>query len=1399
MKRHYLIYTLWVGMAILSLPSCVREDMLHGGEFSEEENVIPGLETTISLNVNVPAMSVATRSDMETGTDSEINSLWVGIFSATSGECTYAGFVNAGSNGEGGDNLTAEMFHVWKGFEPGSSIKENVKSGVVFNKSNDDILKNGVIIGPAEGGVPGNIYADISDYDEMQISGTPNLICRMFLNCKDTLDNNSATTTVRCTLDVKGTLTVKLSELVPADNYIHLNSIKTQAYGWRGDAEITSIKLIKPAVQLSGEHGNETNFAKLENIKTKTGPSYIVAVGNPINNYGYLHEKDKQLSRTALSSLLPETTAKAVNSGFTWNTYQNLAIRQLDVNDIATPTGNLVMSGVYYGSQSGHGEKHNEDPTAAGWEEENYKPVVIPAPTSQNRTVEMTGAIHLRRLISQVKFHIQAVDYDGSDAYKSEARIVEVIPQGYRVVNVPYTSWLHERQSLDGNKKPIGSANSGDVIQLNNSSIFDYGSGPTALKPNYRSSVSYNGPQYITEHKKTENGQQVTDYYEFDFWMLENKRWALSDLKTYDQREKEYKIDGEKNGERLTLNSGVYTALCSDGIETMNNCASFVEIKCRIIYTEKGLDAINQGVSDDEKIQYRTADAVYTVHLGGIRENWNDFSHRRNHKYTYNVTIVDVDRIIVEANGADESRPGIEGVVTDVTTPPFELDAHYGVFNISLSNLQRTGGIQDGAIRNRFPFRIKVYNGNDEAFYIDQDNYEDYDELYWNWVEFRPTSGPDVLAAYKPYYLKNSDGTDMNERYKDENGNLTTFRLNEIADINTYPGWQRLPNPDDNTEQWYTVFVNEYVYEKSFNEEKNNWVNYVNKSPRMCWLNTYGISSKDEESTYIQSQYVIRQTSIQTFYDIPKGHDIETEPLDAIGIEWVNETFGFNLRWNNAPLEYNNHKIRNNNGRHNVWLYLTDGIDNAKEATSPWETYYDHEHRQKINGINKESFQYDAGLYRDLLEEEPYNVPSIKTYTASGVNARDINAEYTLQILNACMNRNRDNNGNGRIDLEELRWYVPASSEILDIVLGRNALDAPLMDYTNNYSLESPQEDKDLSQKHHGNTRFHYATSNNRVLWAEEGVTINPESDNNSDGWNLPPQQIRCARALGTDLSTDNTGDLSPAFTTNAESSTDGYPTKIYPTYYHSKNKRTMIISGALVPHQETSDLNRLYSNGFEFKKNLIQFVGSGNQVYEDGHWHGVANNGGQWFIRGWHWEKYQWHDPDYFYDTNVTNPLSCWLPLYRMPDEDVFIKQHDDVLQEANRRCQSEYGSGWRLPNMKEAALIKLVLENTGTYKSLRTYNSNASKDRPYEKETINGYEVGSFLTGTYREYGIDGDESRGRKTGYYTSIYYPEDPVEDDIDAENHLLGRIHCVSTGWKQHYYIRCVKDIDSDVD
>ena len=1326
----YIRLALFAAVAIVAIvvSSCIREDIL--GPDGLDGALESGAETNISLRVGVPEMDIATRADMAQGEDSRLNSLWVGIFSARTGRCTFASVMSLTQDTEELVDLTSDMFHMWSGVGADATVT-NANPGME-NNIGRSLNAGGVIFGTAGGSVPGSNYADVTGYSEIRFEGTRGMNVRVLLNRQEMGDSGNYEERL-VQLGADGTGVIDIS----AFSYVHINSIKVP---WDGSSNVTvtSIKLYKKSegVSLSKEHGNGTDYLILNDIKVAAGESYIVAVGNPEGNYGLLYGASEVRS-SRLTELLPASMEAANSSGFVWNTYKNLVYHRRSLDNVTdVPTGNLPMSGIYYDSRNTHPE-----PTAAGWEEANEQSVRIPLVTAGQR-VELPGAVHLRRLISQVKFNVQAADYTGTDPNKSGKRIVSVVLESYRIVNAPYSSWLHERRS------PADNANSGDIALLPS---VGYNDAKLPRRSNYRASATYRGNQYIT-------GSESTGY-KFDFWMLENKRRALSESPIgYDDREKEIKRDDGLN-QGTVNNTGIYTALCGDsGTETMNNMAAFVELRCKIEYTPAGIGSL-KGTEEYDDVDIRTADAVYTVHLGGIGNDWNDFTHRRNHKYTYNVKVMDVDRIIVEAKGEEENRPGIEGVVNDVTHPAFVLDAHYSVFNIQLSNKERTGG-SSSPYTNGFPFRIQVYDRYGNPIIIDQNNYKEFSstsgnipgndatvkpEYYWTWVEFRPTTGENVLADYKPYHKRNANGTFINEPGYIYGDNMT-FRLNDIADIQRYPGNGNNTNPDDETPRWYTVFVNEYTYETTTDETANRWVLYANRPDRICWLNSLNAISDDKESAYIRSKYTLVQKSIQTFYNI-NDIDVGSVDLDAVGLEHTNETYGFTLRWanrNRSNWDGNNAGgLSLDNGKRNTRYYLRyDGGTNDTEDIE-WSRYVNPITLQKIDNINTNAFQFSDGRVTGLPTEGTYYVPATVTYQypwwGSNADTRFLpNTSRAVQAIEACMNRNRDNNGNGRIDREEVRWYLPSSSEMVDLVNGSHSLETPLMDYPSTPILYSPAMPGINDNTHHVNTRYHYASSNHRLLWAEEGITINPTVDEETQ-WNRMGWQVRCARALGTNLADET--NLSSAFTVDNPNA----PTRIYPTYFDGKSLRDPV-PGALPPHSETSPLNRISTTGFEFKKELIR-----ENSYK------------------------------YTNDQALQNPAT-----------------HNDYMIAGNRICAERFGEGWRMPNIKECSVLKVALNQADLnydYAGGRN-NSNTAVCQ------VNGYDIGNYFSCTYREYGVnnapdfrraDTDPANADPTGYYLGIVYDNRDMANVGGEAETKLGRAQCLTQG-DPTYYIRCVKDL-----
>jgi hypothetical protein len=183
-----------------------------------------------------------------------------------------------------------------------------------------------------------------------------------------------------------------------------------------------------------------------------------------------------------------------------------------------------------------------------------------------------------------------------------------------------------------------------------------------------------------------------------------------------------------------------------------------------------------------------------------------------------------------------------------------------------------------------------------------------------------------------------------------------------------------------------------------------------------------------------------------------------------------------------------------------------------------------------------------------------------------------------------CMNRNRDLDGNGKIDPNEIRWYLPTSSAYIQIAMAQGELVDPIMkftDYDPNYFWTlNPNADHDRV----GTYNFHYATSDYQYYWAEQAVST---GDNMWDGYSSDRSQaytVRCIRNLGTNP------ELAPV---------KGIP-GVANAFSHDKTKRILTMDnftditlrgynyGGIAPSDVASPSARAYKK-FQYAKNLIQ------------------------------------------------------------------------------------------------------------------------------------------------------------------------------------------------------------------
>lgn len=868
-------------------------------------------------------------------------------------------------------------------------------------------------------------------------------------------------------------------------------------------------------------------------LDTQSGESYIVAVANCQNNMAIKIKSANSREEVNIKEHLEQAD--------TWDKFRSLAVKQNfhDYAVVDAPTAGLPQGLVMHGSYraSGHSGTPNDD---------NPETVII-QPGNQT----LSGRIHLRRLWTQNTINIQP---DGNDI------ALELLDM--ELVNIPEYTWIQGReQGADASvNRVLEYANAGDAVSPY------LPSSPAERHPTYWTSLTITPASMdVTTTKETVDGKEITKtLYSYSFWQYENKRTGhIADVtgdKAYAKRELEKKDDSN-------LDTGIYTALCPDGRLTLNNYATYLRFRANITYRNNPGDKIDGVDGDFSDVTNRTALVTYVVHLGYIGKDANDFNCYRNARYTYNIKVKSVNNVIVEAFRNGENQPGAEGEVNDVTETFFNLDCHFNVFNIYFTKEQLDKfNFLIRTYENNVPYEIKYFgkgnpNNINEPHDTD-DRHTDQNWKYYGWVQFvrndNITATSDLGTAALAAFPKPAD----------YNGRL--YYLKDLAD-------QKSTLTNGKSGQGFTVYVKEYTYEAEYgetgygNEEGNRWIGYVNQPNRIAQFNVDLQESSDKGCIYYKSKYALSQESIQTYYNLSGiGSD---EKVTALGIEHDNEVFGMNLRW---PSEVTG--LDSDNGRYNVYL----GYGGGKSEVE-WKTVVDLTSLQNINAIN--NTKQTALAYHIPTAARTTSVPKTVQIASgsltgssgkyNGPGDKDFdpqngsNAQY-IHALSACMNRNKDENGNGIIDNEELKWYVPAAGKYLRVIIGRNSLRTPLMNYD---QLSLP-----AGCGSDANTLYHFASSDNKIIWVDEGASSS--TFYGGGDWSHAPWQVRCIRNLGTNLTTVTKGEkVTPAYLTEHDPTTYGGVVKVH-RYYGASLREPQ--TAPLPMHKSSDAYNRMARYGFE-------------------------------------------------------------------------------------------------------------------------------------------------------------------------------------------------------------------------
>lgn len=461
-----------------------------------------------------------------------------------------------------------------------------------------------------------------------------------------------------------------------------------------------------------------------------------------------------------------------------------------------------------------------------------------------------------------------------------------------------------------------------------------------------------------------------------------------------------------------------------------------------------------------------TANVHYTIHLGNFSSatKLNDFNVIRNYAYTYKVTIDGVDDVRVEAQTTTgEDNPYAEGVIVDATGGVhFDIDAHYEarVMIFDKSSIQSLK-----AIGSAYVLSIKTpFGETKEAVFVKEDgvyNISGSKLCDLNNVNTLFTNEADYNWVK---FVKNTNNNCING---DKSKNICKYPGDNNSEVlNVFQLLANLYNENiytenNNTEVYYTCFIDENYY------SNKTWPEYVDKDPRnMLIANKLDVSA-DRKSIYANVAYSIVQRSISTFYTTDYIYPTTNKLVKAFGTEIIDDEELYNIRFNNDNYQ-------------------------GFSSQSDWDAW------GSASAANR-----GKGWYNEMK-------------TVEGKQPL-----YTT-VARACMSRNRDSNGDGNIDENEVKWYLAAVDQYRALFFGQNSLaaDAYLITrselenidtyYINNGNKWN--DDDYMGHKYRG--KYHYFTSsggNKTSFWPEEGLTNNPINPN---GWHSSAQLVRCIRTL---------------------------------------------------------------------------------------------------------------------------------------------------------------------------------------------------------------------------------------------------------------------------------------------
>lgn len=882
-------------------------------------------------------------------------------------------------------------------------------------------------------------------------------------------------------------------------------------------------------------------------FNTTSGKKKMLALGNLISSYWW---KDNNV----------EILEKAYNGEYNFDELKE-AVFEMNVKDNNDPTTDNFYVPIQIAS--------DEQMFVSGWNEG----LVIGTDGNVSEWGDrgipgQSVGVQLERSMARITFKIKDNLSPGNNDKGN------FIPERYTVYNIPMKSHLANMRELTTQKRKV--------------------------TPNGAEFINFS--EYIPA---VSNGE-----YTFEFYMPENICSDVTGLSSYNDREK---------WEDLQDGSGT-TALKKTWTNAPQN-STFVVISG----TYTGTAAVN---GTEKNVSARVE---YTIHLGYFNDDvgYGNFSVERNGSYTYNVTVKGVDNIIVEALKGDEDKwqHGAEGTVYDYTSVNYlyNLDAHYeqvfleydlsAMASAAESAAKQTEGYGDMSteardktlddaiaqqlvlvISSAAMSHVSDHRASLRPYQIYRDAVSEFEDetsseaieaakkakedimegdgqfgvstkgFDYRWIEFWPQTGT-TLASYpgiSTWAKENLEGMLNEDFYADnvrKDYGKSGFLMdvydvivemgkkvkelcqsgNIVVDTDDYnddgkKGQIKVSQNDDRYVARFTAFVNEFYYLRHplTGEKVTTWSTFVNKDPREMTIAMSMDKSTDGNSSYSRIHSYISQLSMETFYLSKPEYSI-----NAFGIETYNET-PLDIKFG-SPVSQN-------------ILSPSDGRENQKTLIGA--------------SLNPEWNLFISVQYNGWIDSE--------NATTEHSKHKLTDAYANKSAYSACLSRNRDLNGNGTIEGNEIRWYLASVNEYIRIGIGSQALSASAQLYISDKTIMERDHYPDDYVKD-GSLFYTSSDSDHRIYWAVEKGAYGKDYPEATWVPNVG-KPIRCIRTLPahTDSRDISSLDGVQSDATFEPQTKDGNRVLIFRNRL-TENLYRARVSGSLGIHNEDSPINRFY------------------------------------------------------------------------------------------------------------------------------------------------------------------------------------------------------------------------------